>query len=116
MPIRPLPIQSCRAGGCKDPKFVAFNSYIQPQTTRVERQVAIINSSKPKRLGCLPSGTTTELDASGNKVTVPSGCPRLDSFTVYTPPQHVNGFGRYRNMSGCLSNPQKGGLVVSNFH
>jgi len=120
---RPLPVKSCAKGGCKDPKFLLFTGRSPVSQSMVMRRSQILRSPQQRRLGCgsngkvpLGYGNMGEplKDASGATL-YRKGCTRNLAGTVYTSPQLVNGFGRGMGQSGCLNNPQKGGMVISNF-
>jgi len=120
---RPLPIQSCVKPGCKDPKLLFFNQYIQPQQTKAARHSEILQSPQYRRLGCgsdskIPVGFDSKgepLKNAQGEVAYIQGCTKTKQGITLTERRRINGFGRFLNQSGSLANPQKGGLVVSNF-
>jgi hypothetical protein len=120
---RPLPIQSCLTGGCKNPKLLFFNQQTDSRQTKISRQSEILQAAQSRRLGCgssgkIPAGINDKgepvRDDKG-EIIYKKGCTKTHQGITWTKRQNINGFGRYQDKSGSLSNPQKGGLVVSNF-
>ena len=122
MPRAP-PVKSCLKRGCKKPTLALFNHNVTPRQSTAMRQSTILQSPQQRRLGCgsngkVPVGYDSKgnplRDSDGNIIYI-QGCSKTKQGTQYTELKKTNVFGRYSNQSGSISNPQKGGLTVTNF-